>query len=93
MWILPTLLAALLAPGPGARVDPPVVRYRLRANVDDIGRVVRGEGEVVYRHASGAPLARLTLAFALTPDGDTLLQRRFTVTGGTPCIRSAVACR
>lgn len=82
MWILPTLLAVLLAPGPVAHADPPVVHYRLRVHVDDIGRVVRGEGEVVYRHASGAPLARLTLAFAPEPDGDTLLQRRFTVTAG-----------
>jgi hypothetical protein len=82
VWILPTLLALLLVPASGTHRDPPGVRYRLRATVDDIGRTVRGEGEVVYRHAGPATLAALTFSFAPSPTSDPPRDRRFTVTGG-----------
>ena len=82
MWILPSLLAALLSPALGSPRDPPGVWYRLRATVDDTARTVRGEGDVVYRHAGQAPLALLRFAFTPTPDLSASHDPRLSVTGG-----------
>lgn len=89
MWVLPSVLAFLLVPPSGTHRDPPGVRYRLRASVDDIGRTVRGEGEVVYRHAGTAPLTSLTFSFAPSPTFDTARHQHFTIGNGDASLAAA----